>query len=219
MSQLTTGPNHSIKNIREKKRWKEDEAKESQQVGVNGQWHVSTMARLSAGAWAAEIFKRLTEWETHSLRISWSGEREKGRERERCHFPTSSLHWSTAHSSNGQHHMNNVQVRLLVFTYSFSAQRGGPLLRFAYRQSFEDEEVWQQTFGLSWPHLGLRSHSFQSLRFLSWVVMTGQNRVLESPLAVRLQNKTKKKKNSYMSHDAHLFSTIQDAWIVLRLYF
>lgn len=72
----THGEGRKIK-LRGTKEGEDKAEKQKQQVSTNGQWHVSTVARLSTGARTAEIFTQLTERETHSLQISWSRERAR----------------------------------------------------------------------------------------------------------------------------------------------
>lgn len=98
----------------ETKGWEDRAEKQRQQVSTNGQWHVSAGARLSTGAWTAEIFTRRTE--LIHFKSVWA---ERERERTR---PISYLLAELRQQRkqlNGQQCMNNVHVWLFYFTNSF----------------------------------------------------------------------------------------------------
>lgn len=88
----------------------EDRAeKQRQQVSTNGQWHVSAVARLSTGAWTAEIFTHRTE-----LIHFKSARAEREREQTRPIFYLLAELRQQHKQLNGQQCMNNVHVWLFI---------------------------------------------------------------------------------------------------------
>lgn len=88
----------------------EDRAeKQRQQVSTNGQWHVSAVARLNAGARTAEIFTRRTE--LIHFKSAWA---ERERERAQPIFYLLTELRQQHKQLNGQQHMNNVHVWLFI---------------------------------------------------------------------------------------------------------
>lgn len=111
--------------LRETKEGEDRAEKQRQQVSTNGQWHVSAVARLSAGAWTAEIFT----WRTELIHFK-SARAEGKRERARPIFYLLAELRQQHKQLNGQDCMNNVHVRLFILLIHSRPDGPFPLLLF-----------------------------------------------------------------------------------------